>query len=255
MSTEPLPKLTLCELTDPGVPGLESYSPFCLKVHRALRAAGLSYQRRHGAHPGVFRHLNPAAQVPVLLVGDEPVFDSTRIVARISELAARSGGTPLHAGPGPRERAEALLWEELADTSLNGFVVAARWADARNWPLVRDAFFAAMPRALRPILTRPIRSRLVRSLHARDVLRAGDAECWRCFESLLDALDARAPARGWWIGDRLSVADVALFGQLRSLRAEITPWQSERVGERTALCAWMDRVDQATRAPRLALAA
>src|SRR4051812_18045366 len=81
MKTPPAP-LTLCELADTGIPGLESYSPFCLKVHRALRAADLPYTRRHGAHPGVFKKLNPTEQVPVLLIGDEPVADSTAILHR-----------------------------------------------------------------------------------------------------------------------------------------------------------------------------
>ena len=34
------PKLVLCELADPGLPGIESYSPFCLKAHRALQGGG-----------------------------------------------------------------------------------------------------------------------------------------------------------------------------------------------------------------------
>ena len=40
------PTLVLCELTDPGIEGLESSSPFCLKAHRALRLAGLISLRR-----------------------------------------------------------------------------------------------------------------------------------------------------------------------------------------------------------------
>src|SRR4051794_18577768 len=84
------PRLTLCELADPGVPGLESYSPFCLKVHRGLRAAGLPYTSRRESRPGRFAAYNPAGQVPVLLVGDEPVADSTRILARLESLGGRS---------------------------------------------------------------------------------------------------------------------------------------------------------------------
>ena len=34
--------------------GVESFSPFCLKAHRALKAAGLPYQRRHGSRPATF---------------------------------------------------------------------------------------------------------------------------------------------------------------------------------------------------------
>src|SRR5688572_9955426 len=127
--TKATPRLELCELADPGIDGLESYSPFCLKVHRALKLARLDYQRRHGRSPTDFRHLNPAAQVPVLLIDGEPVADSTAIVARIDLLAP---GALAHS-PDPRIEAEIDLFEELADTSIAAYLVAARWADDRNW--------------------------------------------------------------------------------------------------------------------------
>src|SRR5437588_5702519 len=106
MTTSKQPSLVLCELADPGIDGVESYSPFCLKVHRALRAAGLRYQRRHGDRPDAFAHLNPTRQVPVLLVDGEPVSDSTRIVQRIEKIT----GGALTRGLDDRGRAEAWLW-------------------------------------------------------------------------------------------------------------------------------------------------
>lgn len=237
----PSPTLTLCELADPGVPGLESHSPFCLKVHRALRAAGLPYTRRYGARPDAFGHLNPARQVPVLLVGDRAVADSTAILATMESLGGRS-----LLPDDPRARAEAWLWEELGDTALNGFVVAARWADDRNWPAVRDAYFGAIPAALRWAIAGRLRAGVVRGLHARDVWRRGPEACWERFDRTLDQLDARAPRAGFWVGEALSVADVSLFAQLHALRNALTPWQRDRIAARPALTAWLDRVDAAT---------
>lgn len=236
--------LTLCELQDTGLPHLESWSPFCLKVHRGLRAAGLRYARQCADRPDAWSHYNVTGQVPVLLVDGEPVADSTRILARIETLG---GGTLLPADP--RLRAEALLWEELADTALNGVLVAARWADDRNWPATRDAYFAAMPRVVRAVVPGLLRRRVVRSLVARDVWRRGAEDCWSRFETVLDSLEARAPAAGFWSGDRVGVADVALFGQLQGLRSPMTEWQRSQVEARTKLVAWLDRVDARTRAP------
>ena len=190
-TTRALPTLTLCELGETGMEGFDSHSPFCIKVHRALRAAGLPYERRFASRPAAWKAHNPTGQVPVLLVGDEPVADSTRIVARISQL-----GRSLEAGPTGRERAEAWLWEELADTAVNGFVVASRWADARNWPAVRDAYFAEMPSLVRAIVPPRLRANVIATLVARDVWRAGEDECWRRFEALLDHLDARGVRDG-----------------------------------------------------------
>jgi hypothetical protein len=45
------PALVLCELEDSGIPGLESLSPFCLKVHRALKLAS-SATRPSATPPG-----------------------------------------------------------------------------------------------------------------------------------------------------------------------------------------------------------
>ncbi|MFB1482648.1 glutathione S-transferase family protein [Corallococcus sp. RDP092CA] len=235
--------LTLLELADPGLPGLESYSPYCLKVHRALKYAGLPYARGCADNPAAHRKHNPTGQVPVLRVGEEAVPDSTAILARIQQLApGRIDASP-----------EALLWEELADTALNGFLVASRWADGRNWPRTRAAFFHFMPAPVRAVVPTLIRRKQVEKLVARDVWRAGPEACWRRFGLLLDQLEARAPEHGFWLNGALSVADLALFAQLHSLRTPLTPWQGAEVERRVRLRAWLERVDAATRAASVPL--
>jgi len=226
--------ITLCEVGETGVEGLESYSPFCVKVHRALRFLGRDYQRRHGM-PSDFLPLNPAGKVPVVLFGDEPVADSTRILDRLG------------VGPtAPGDAAEAYLWEELADVSLNGFVVAARWADDDNWPRCREAFFGGMPAIVRAVVVPRMRRRVLGELEARDVWAAGPDACWARFGELLDHLDQRAPRSGYWLGGGITNADFALFGQLHSLRCELTPWQASQIALRKRLSAYLDRVHRAT---------
>jgi glutathione S-transferase len=239
---EPVPSLVLCELADAGHHGVESHSPFCLKAHRALRLAGLPYERRHGKQPGAFRAYNPTGQVPVLLVDGAPVFDSTRILERIDALTGA-----LTRDLDPRARAEAWLWEDHADTALNGFLVAARWADDRNWPAVRDAYFGAAPWPVRALITPRLRKNVVGALVARDVWRAGAEACWERFGRTLDQLEARAPARGFWVGASASVADIAIFAQLHSLRTPLTRPQADALAARPGLSAYLDRVDAGTR--------
>ncbi len=234
-----LPHLTLCELGDPGIEGLESHSPFCLKVHRALRLAGLTYERRFGARPDSFKDLNATGQVPVLLVGSEPVSDSTDILRRIEQLVP---GSMVPEGAGP----EVWLWEDFADSVLNGYLVAARWADERNWPVVKDVYFAAMPKVVRAIVPGRLRKGMIARLVARDVWRAGPEKCWRRFESTLDDLDARAPVTGYWLGAKASAADVAIFAQLHGLRNELTAWQRDQIGRRVRLSSYLDRVHALT---------
>ncbi len=233
------PTLVLCELERTGLPDLESYSPFCVKVHRALRVMGLRYSSRHAGDPRKHGDVNPLRQVPVLLIDGRPVADSTDILAALVELRPDALERSNHA--------EALLWEELADTGLNGFLVASRWADERNWPAVHAAFFAGAPWPVQRIVAPLARRQVVARLVARDVWRAGAEACWRRFTVLLDALDQRAPTDGYWLGDRLGLADLALFAQLHGMRSPLTPWQAAQVQARPRLRAWLDRVDLATR--------
>ena len=101
---------------------------------------------------------------------------------------------------------------------------------------------------MRAIVAPLLRRGIVKNLVARDVWRAGADACWARFERVLDQLDARTPERGFWVGDELSAADFGLFGQLQAFRTPLTPKQSASVARRTALSAYLDRVDAATRA-------
>lgn len=242
MSHPPIPRLVLCELEDPGIPGLESYSPFCLKVHRALRVCGLPYERRPAPYPAAHGKLSSTGQVPILLIDDIPVGDSTAIFGWLLEHY------PQKFAPGldTTQVGEAWLWEEFADSALNGYLVAARWADERNWPLTSSAYFHNMPVPLRLFLPAVQRRKVVQALRARDVWRAGASACWDRFERVLDHLEARAPHRGFWLGTQVCLADVALFAQLHSLRTPLTRWQAEQITSRPHLTAWLDRVQEAT---------
>lgn len=235
------PNLVLVEFAPTTSRTHESYSPFCMKVHRALRHAGLHYTRRHEGNPGMHKALNPKGQFPVLLVDGRPVADSTPILRTIESLS------PLAAVATP----EARLWEEFADQALYGYLVASRWADDANWPRTRERYFDAIPKPIRSIITGRIRARVVASLIGRDVWRGGADECWSRLRDLLADLDARAPERGFWLGDELSVADLAIFPQLHGLRTDLTPAQDAWLAEHPRLVAYLDRVDAATSEPRV----
>lgn len=230
--------LVLCELADASAFGIPSFSPFCLKIHAALRIAGLPYARRMAGRPAAHQALNPTGQVPVLVEEGEDsrvTADSSAILRRILALA-----------PGRiAESPEGWLYEELADSAVNGFLVAARWADQANWPATRAAYFTGIPAPVSWIVPGRLRAGVVRGLVARDVWRAGPEACWARFEQLLDALDGRAPEAGWWCGDALSVADVALYGQLRSFGTSLTPAQADAVSRRPRLSRWLSRVESA----------
>ncbi len=242
MSTKTTEKLILCELEDPGMAGLESLSPFCLKAHRALTLAGLAHAHDHGARPSDFRSYNPTGQVPVLLEDGAPICDSTAILRRVVDLAPGA----FDAGADERTLGERWLWEEMADSVLNGYLVAARWADDRNWPGVSKEYFGKAPWIVQKLVAPRIRARVVGGLVARDVWRRGPEACWQRFTDTLNHLEARAPREGYWLGPTPGVADVAMFGQLASFRTPLTVWQAQELEKRPRLVDWLDRVDAVT---------
>jgi glutathione S-transferase len=237
-----MPKLVLCDFpAKTELEGWSSYSPFVLEVDRALRLAKLPYER-HYVDMMKLKQLNPLGQLPVLVVDGENVPDSTRILHRIEDLAPGS----LTGGLDARGQAEAWLWEEFADTSLYPYVLTARWADDRGWPVPRDAFFGAIPAPIRVFVAPMVRRATIKKLIGRDFLRGGIEACYERFDRVMDALEARAPDDGFWLGARPTVADLGLFAHLHSLRLPKLAFMVERMGARKRLMRYLDRVDAAT---------
>lgn len=238
-----IPKLVVCDFpAKTNLEGWSSFSPFVLEVDRALGLAKLPFER-HYVNMMKLKELNPLGQLPVLLVGEDKVADSTRILQRIESLVPGS----MTGGLDARGLAEAWLWEEFADTALYPYVLATRWADDRGWPVPRDAFFEALPALVRLIVAPMVRKKTVQKLIERDFTRGGLEACYERLRRVLDDLDARAPEDGFWLGPRACVADLGLFAHLHSLRLPTILWQAEEVAKRTRLTRYLDRVDAATR--------
>lgn len=236
------PELTLYDF--PATTKLErwqSFSPFVLQVHRALTFAKLPFTKCM-ADMRKLKELNPVGQLPVLLLGEEKLADSTLIMHRIEQMVPAVFSRGLDA----RGIAEAWLWEEFSDTALYPHVLMTRWLDERGWKVVREAFFGGLPAPLRAVVAPMIRRDVLAKLKHRDFTRADlDVRASR-LQRILDALEARAPSAGFWVGDQVSAADLGLFAHLHSLRLPLTPWQAEEVAKRTRLSAYLDRVDAAT---------
>ncbi|MET0287583.1 MAG: glutathione S-transferase family protein [Polyangiales bacterium] len=236
-----MPALTLLDFPPSPVEGWDSLSPFVIKAVRALRFAKLPFKHEHLPILQLpFKA--PRGQLPVLHIDGEVVSDSTAILERIdSTLAPGVFTSKLDA----RGCAEAWLWEEFADATLYPFALASRWEEDATWRRLKPAMFGGVPAPLRgglaAFIRRGIRGRLV----ASDFTRAGLPDCQARFDRVLDGLEVRAPLTGFWMGP-LSVADVALFAQLHTMRAPFSPSTAAKIAARPALSAYLDRVGAAT---------
>ena len=233
-------EITLCEL-GPDTHGIESMSPYVLKVHRALKFHGLPYERRHAKRPIEHKEFHPRGQVPVLLIDGRAVPDSTDILHALEQISDRSlvPADPDHA-------AEAWLWEDYADRVLGYYVFAARWFDDRNWEILLQEQFGDMPAFMKPWLPNYVRKKIINSMRSMEFIRAGQDGCWQMYTDHLDDLEKRAPEQGFWVGDAPSVADISFFGMLHCLRSGLSTWQRDQINARPKLQAWLDRIQAAT---------
>ena len=108
-------------------------SPYAQKNKIALREKGIDFELTRpeaigsGTTGGAFMKANPRGEVPVLIDGDQAVFDSTIILEYIED----AWPTPPMRPKSPGDRARVRMIEEVMDTHF----------EAINWGLGEIAFF------------------------------------------------------------------------------------------------------------------
>lgn len=162
------------------------FSPFARKVRMALHYKGIAFESIDALalheRDGLLE-VNPSAEVPVLVDGQVTVLDSADIVAYLEDRLP----TPPLLPPSPELRARMRSWQRIADTVLDAIIHdLSLWA----WPTHRRT---DQPPA--------------------GLLEAGR----RDLEKVLGQLD-EALAGGGYLCGALSIADLAVFPHISSLR-------------------------------------
>jgi len=200
-----LDELLLYDLTD---------SPFCMKARICLhlkavpfRCVTLTLGRRRE-----LRRLNPLGKVPVLLHGGEAVADSSAIARHLE----RHWPEPPLLPADPAARAYCTLVEEWADEALSFLVGAFKWLNPENRAAALANTVTEMADGpVRPLLGWAI-ARTIRGRYRR--WGYGPASLGHLGERMrenLGALDALLAGRSYLVGRAPTLADVAVFAQLR----------------------------------------
>jgi glutathione S-transferase len=219
-------------------------SPLVEKVVRALEYKALVFELVTPSSMGDAKEWNPeTGKMPVIDIDGERVHDSTFIVRRLEEVEPNP---PLISGD-PVIAAQQRLLEDWSDESLYWYVGAMRWAP-ENVAATTDQIFGLMPppSPLRPLVRRLLRRRIGGMMRAQGLARLPMATLERELGGLLDTLVSILGHRPYFYADELSVADLAIFGQLESARSGPTPQAVELIKGRPALTDWMERVEQGT---------
>lgn len=228
------PRIELFDVRSPNIENFETYSPFALKIHRALKFLKVEYKVTRVGSP----RKSPTGKIPVLMFEGNKVTDSTEVLKLLDSYL----GNRLTQGS---DKDLAWIWEEFGDSCLFPYLLASRFVDENNFQLLKKEFFYG--HIWSPLIGKKVRKTVLSRLSAQNIWNPNETEeCWSRFKEILDYLNRLAPVDNFWLGENLSVADLSLFSQLHMLRVGLSPLQSSWIKERSALDNYLDRINKIT---------
>ncbi|MEW6272047.1 MAG: glutathione S-transferase family protein [Thermodesulfobacteriota bacterium] len=220
-------------------------SPFCDKVRRILNVKRVPY-RIEEVPPSktltVVRRHNAAGKLPLLIDEGRVVADSTDIAHYLEQRFPEPPLVPEE----PRQRALCHVLEDWADESLYFYEMRLRFTlphNARRFVPELVKYESSLVQRVAPLALPLV---LRRTVAAQGVGRKPVADVLRDVERHLDALAGLLQSGPFLLGERLTLADIAVFAQLFCIRA--TDEGGRMVAARPTVAAWLERVDGATRA-------
>ncbi len=231
------PRLTLVQY--PGLDRGTTLSPFCAKVHMALVRKRLPYEVLDLSAPWQVKRYNPRGRVPILVLDDVRIADSTDI---LTELDRRFPDPPL-APRDPRDATLAKLIEDWADEVLYFYGVYLRWCVPANVARMREVAFGRLPRLVRWVVPALAVREVRRRARGQGVGLKDQATVEREFAECLDAIESLLVGGSWLAGPEPSRADLAVGSIVDQLRiARLTPDVARRIEARSRILSWVERL-------------
>jgi glutathione S-transferase len=229
----------------PGHPRCFSGTPFAIKVQRVLQYKHLPFRVREVGWQErlqVLPMLATSGKLPVLDYDGERIEDST---AMAYWLEARHPEPPLVPAD-DCERARMHFMEEWADEVLYfyGFYGNLRLGGHTTLRYVSEDFSAEFLAQLEA----GVRQHWEQTLHYQGLGRYPVEKFQADLARSLDGLEAMIARDGFTAGSRLTLADLAVFGQMARFLSGTHPWFEGEFNRRRALTGWFKRVDDSTRA-------
>lgn len=218
------------------VSGRESASPFCVKLHYALRYKRLPFEPVNLASPSQVKKYNPRGKLPVLGYDGTLIPDSTDAVRYLEQRHPEPRLYPTD----ERERAQALMMEDWADESLYWHIVYENWLIDDQYDKFAVEIFAPMPAAIRPLVKIIARRATRANLVGQGYGRVKPEEHRKMLCEQLDWLNSIANG-GFLCGKEPSIADVAVAAQLTCIVSPFMPVAAAEARKRTRLMKWYER--------------
>lgn len=219
-------------LTFPASFNCPSHSPYCVKAMCLLQMAGEAWQPEYHDDPRKM----PYGKLPVARIEGVTVPDSSNI-----QRALEARGAAFFEGLSSREKAQAHAVQRMAEESLSFGLIHARWMLDDNWMIVRDVFFASIPRAIRGFVTNRLRNSLRNGLMAHGFGRLSDADRRKVLEADLAAIETLLADGPFLFGSLPTAADASvlpLVDMMASLPAD--GWLRQRIRSSDLLMGYVE---------------
>jgi glutathione S-transferase len=211
-----------------------SRAPYTEKVRRALVLKGVPFELREPSGPEDYRRWSPkTGLLPVLTLDDELVSDSTDILLRLDELHP---DPPLLASD-PTAAGQQRRLEDWADESFLWYF--QQWVRLSQAQATGES---AQPRRGTPTWLR----RLGAWLRTGGTWERPETALLRGMEDRLGDLVNFLGTRRFFYADRISMADLAVYGMLLTMRNDWIPGSARLLAMRPALLEFMRRVEEET---------
>jgi len=219
-------------------------APFTEKVRRGLIYKGIAFELREPRSGDDYKRWSPkTGMLPVLDLNGEHIPDSTDILLRLDALYPE----PPLLSADPLVAQQQLQLEDWADASFLWYYMKYLNMTSRQLELPVALDGELVGAARERSTQRRSRWRWIAAW-----LRAGGT--WeRPFTGLLRELGDRLDdlvnflgARPFFYADRLSMADLGVYGMLNTMRGDVMPGSASMLARRPTLMALMSRVEGAT---------
>lgn len=179
--------------------GTRTASPFACKALSLMALSRLPFERRD-----VNPNAGPRKKIPYLTTPEGTVITDSHNIETHLRAHLPFGHT-----------ARDIAIRRISEEHLYFAQVHFRWSHHANE--VRDAFFAAVPGLMRPLVFALVNRQVRGSLYGQGFGRRPTSEMLATVNDDLDALEHLLDARPFFGGDALSAADVSVHGLLEQL--------------------------------------
>jgi glutathione S-transferase len=190
---------------------LRTASPFGLKLEAYLRLAGIPYRvEPFAGNPGKA----PKGKIPYITDDDGRQMGDSGLI--IEHLVKKHGDT-LDAHLTPAERAVGHALRRMTEEGLYFAILYSRWIDDAGFAVIGPVFFAAMPAPLRPAVGMLVRRNMRNTLKAQGTGRHTREQIYALGNADLQALSDALGDKPFFLGDKPTSYDAAIYGTLHNL--------------------------------------